>query len=361
MSATIGQRLMSLTYAELMSIAREAKNRGRISFTKPWTEKKGIFWVSYRRSYPKAILVKMLAKNAKAIEDLPSFRNILGKKTKPPDMSSLQCRLFPGVVGLADLKRALIERIYLPFTDREGAVAYGLSLAPGILLYGPPGNGKTFAVQRFCEQCGFSFHSLTATALMSKWFGQSEAQIRELFANAQRQRPAIIFIDEVDAIMPSRDKVQAEFGHVQEFLVQLDGARKRDFVAVIGATNRPEALDFAIRRAGRLDIAISVDNPVSPAERHDLFEAILEGRPRGNVDLESPARLTEGASRADIAAIVKEAAAYAFFRKQTAKSEPKVTQADLLRAIEQWKQRLLINHNANMISVPAEESHTAAS
>jgi SpoVK/Ycf46/Vps4 family AAA+-type ATPase len=345
-----------LPYIQLMCIAREAKREKIINFTKPWVSKKeGIFFTTYINGYDKSMLESILKKNQSAIRELPSFQRLVKHKSLKTDellkarkahssedrnLSSLRLDLFPGVAGLNEVKRTLIDRIYMPFTYPERAKNFGVSLSPGILFYGPPGNGKTFATACFCEQCGFSLSQISATSLMNKYFGETEAKIRMEFQKAAHNTPTIIFIDEVDAIMPNREKLQsAEFGHVNEFLVQLDGVKKRDLVAVIGTTNRREALDPAIIRAGRLDQLILVDNPADPVERQEYFEMLLNTIPCSKINFMTLAELTQGTSFADIKEIVSYAGTKAFLRFHTGEHKSNIMQTDLVEGVKRWEQR----------------------
>ena len=344
-----------LPYYQLMSIAREAKREKKITFTEPWVSKKeGWFFTTYTNNYDKTTLVSIFAKYHNAIKDLPSFQRLLKEKSSKPDetlknqkppsavsnLASQNLDLFPGVVGLNEVKRALIEKIYMPFSYPERAKDFGVSLSPGILFYGPPGNGKTFATACFCEQCGFSLSEISATSLMNKYFGVTEEKIRAEFQKAARKAPAIIFIDEVDAIMPNREKIQnAEFGHVNEFLVQLDGVKKRDRVAVIGTTNRRDALDRAIIRSGRLDQLILVDNPAAPVERQEYFELLLNSVPCSRINFKTLAELTQGVSFADIKEIVSYAGTKAFLRFHTGEHKSNIMQTDLVEGVKRWEQR----------------------
>lgn len=339
-------QLHDLTYAQLLSIAKEAKRRGVIRFPKPWvTKDEGFFVTSYQSNYPKPSLVRLLSRNASKLKELEAFKQLpsgpRGKKTldrmrEPP--GDLEIALFPGVAGQAALKQQLIQRIYFPFTNPALARHYGVSLSPGLLLCGPPGNGKTYVTKAFCEACGFYMSVITGTSLMSKWYGETEQKIRAVFKVAQKNAPAVIFIDEVDAIVPDRDRGDATpaTSAVNEFLTMLDGVRKRESVAVIGTTNRLEAIDPAVRRSGRLGDIVDVGNP-EEAERTALLNVALETMPREDIDLRVVSVRMEGASRADVAKVVSDAGRAAFLRRIESGSDVGVTQRDLLYAIEQWE------------------------
>ncbi|MBM4368711.1 MAG: ATP-binding protein [Deltaproteobacteria bacterium] len=348
--------LDELTYAELLAIAKEAKRSQLIKFDRPWVVREEGGWFSGGSSttnYPKAVLLPILKEHEKLLKELACYRDVVasrpadrsvapggGSESTPVDLAELKSRLFPGVVGLDELKSALIAHVYLPFTFRNAATALRVSMSPGLLLCGPPGGGKTFATRVFCESSGFYYSAITGTGLMSKWYGETEELIRKEFENAQRKAPAVLLIDELDAITPTRGSgAHHDVTPVNEFLSMLDGLRRRERVAVIATTNRLDAIDPAIRRSGRLGTVLTIANPGS-RERAALLQATLRGLAGGPFDCSRVAAKLDGASRADITQLVADAGARAFVRHATTNSAAAIHQADLEHAAADLQSRI---------------------
>lgn len=212
--------------------------------------------------------------------------------------------------GLADTKQVLIEAIVLPQLRPD--IFTGLRKPTrGILLYGPPGNGKTMLAKACASECKSTFFSISASTLLSKWVGDSERLMRTLFQMANAFSPSIVFIDEIDSILTARSSSENEAARrlKTEFLVQLDGVSgtSQGRVLVIGATNRPFDLDEAALR--RLTKRIYIGLPDGEA-RIGQIRGMLKGTKNkiSVADFWTVKRLTEGYSSADIASLVKEAA-----------------------------------------------------
>jgi transitional endoplasmic reticulum ATPase len=242
---------------------------------------------------------------------------------------------------LADLK-GLARLIANPEAGRR----FGLKPPTGALLYGPPGTGKTTIARVIASQLrgDVSFIQATGSDIVGRYVGDSAARMRGLFERARRQPPAILFIDEIEAVLPSRDMgIDAERGSVvTEFLNQVDGLQTAPGVFVLGATNLAERIDPAALRPGRLSRQIAVPLPTQ-ANRMQLFQRHLAGIALdGEVDLERLAEATEGASGAEIAGICNGAAEHAFLREARATSE-----ADLMVALDRWREsRVPAGHGA---------------
>ncbi|MCD6383524.1 MAG: CDC48 family AAA ATPase, partial [Thermoplasmata archaeon] len=192
----------------------------------------------------------------------------------------------------------------------------GIEPPKGVLLYGPPGTGKTLIAKAVANETNANFFSLSGPEIMSKYYGQSEENLREIFKQAQESAPSIIFIDEIDSIAPKRDEVKGEVESrvVAQLLALMDGLESRGKVIVIGATNRPNALDPALRRPGRFDREIEIGIPDRKG-REEILRIHTRGMPLDDdVDLAYFASITHGYTGADLAALAKEAAMRALRR-----------------------------------------------
>jgi ATP-dependent 26S proteasome regulatory subunit len=232
-----------------------------------------------------------------------------------------------GVAGMRDLKAMLERDVILPLLEPEIYARYRLNLPNGILLYGPPGCGKTFIARKLAEVAGFSFLEATPGDLASIYVHGTQGKIAELFANARKQTPCMIFFDELDAMVPSRGG--NDVGHhysseVNEFLVQLNECG-RSGVLVIGATNRPERIDSAVLRPGRLDKKFFVGPPDYEA-RIELLRLYMSNRPQKEMDWHNLAVELENYTCAEIEFVVNEAA-----RSALAQNRP-VINMDILNA-----------------------------
>ena len=223
---------------------------------------------------------------------------------------------YEDIGGLRDEVKKVREMIELPLRHPELFDRLGVEAPKGVLLHGPPGTGKTLLAKAVANETQANFISLTGPEIISKFYGQSEENLREVFKNAEENAPSIIFIDEIDSIAPSRDEVVGEVERrvVAQLLALMDGLRARGKVVVIGATNRPNALDPAIRRPGRFDREIEIGIP-DKDERLEILHIHTRGMPLADdVKLEEFAAITHGYAGADLAALCKEAAMRALRR-----------------------------------------------
>jgi AAA+ superfamily predicted ATPase len=215
------------------------------------------------------------------------------------------------VAGMHELKELLYEQVVKPVRNPEEYKRYGLSIPNGILLYGPPGCGKTYIARQLAEELHHSFFEIIPSELASAYIHHTVVKIRELFDDAEAQAPSIIFVDEFEALVPSRGGLgghqQYKAEEVNEFLAHLNGsAEKRIFV--IAATNQPAKIDAAVLRTGRLDKHIYVGPPDLEA-RTEMLALHLHGRPvAADVDLTLLALVLEGYSASDLRFLVDEAA-----------------------------------------------------
>ncbi|UCH87933.1 MAG: CDC48 family AAA ATPase [Thermoplasmata archaeon] len=216
---------------------------------------------------------------------------------------------YEDIGGLEDEVKKVREMIELPLRHPEIFDKLGVEAPKGILLHGPPGTGKTLLARAVASETNANFSSLSGPEIMSKYYGQSEENLREIFKNAEENAPSIIFIDEIDSIAPKRDEVRGEVEArvVAQLLALMDGLKSRGKVVVIGATNRPNALDPALRRPGRFDREIEIGMPNKHA-RLEILQIHTRGMPlKRDVKLLKLADLTHGYTGADLEALSKEA------------------------------------------------------
>ena len=218
------------------------------------------------------------------------------------------------VGDLEEVKEALREAVEWPLKYRESFRRLGIEPPRGVLLYGPPGCGKTHVVKALANEAGVNFISIKAGELLSKWFGESEQRIREIFRKARQVAPSIIFFDEIDAIAPRRGlwgDSHATERVVSQLLTEMSGLEELKDVVVIAATNRPDILDPALLRPGRFDKLIYVPAP-NKEGRLEILKVHTKNMPVGkDVNLEEIAKRTQGYSGADLEAVCREAALFA--------------------------------------------------
>jgi len=218
--------------------------------------------------------------------------------------------------GLADVIQKIREMIELPLRHPEIFYRLGIQPPKGLLLHGVPGTGKTFLARAVANETDAHFITLSGPEIMSKFYGQSEENLRRVFKEAQDNAPAIIFIDEIDSISPKREEVQGEVERrvVAQLLSLMDGLDPRENVVVIGATNRVNAIDEALRRPGRFDREIEIGVPDKDG-RLEILQIHTRGMPLGNdVDLKFLAEKSHGFVGADLQALSKEAGMIALRR-----------------------------------------------
>lgn len=217
---------------------------------------------------------------------------------------------YEDIGGLGEQVQRVREMIELPLRFPELFERLGVEPPKGVLLHGPPGTGKTLLAKAIANETNVAFFSVTGPELISKFCGESEERLRELFKKAEAEAPSIVFLDEIDSIAPKREEVTGEVERrvVAQLLALLDGLKSRGKVVVIGATNRPNALDPALRRPGRLDREIELPIPQEPGRYH-ILQIHTRGMPlEDDVDLKHFAQVSHGFVGADLAALAREAA-----------------------------------------------------
>ncbi|MBQ9577463.1 MAG: AAA family ATPase [Muribaculaceae bacterium] len=235
---------------------------------------------------------------------------------------------FADIAGMDELKEMLRKRVILILKDKELAEKYKLTPPNGMLLYGPPGCGKSFFAEKFAEETGFNFILVKASDLGSIYIHGSQGKIADLFKKAKENAPSVLCFDEFDAFVPNRsgDVGSNQAGEVNEFLTQLNNCSKRG-IFVIATSNRPDKVDPAVLRTGRIDRQIYVPMPDATA-RKLMFELYLKGRPCEEIDSDVLAKKADGYVASDIAYVVNEAATIAAFNHEN------ITQDLLCKTIE---------------------------
>ncbi len=233
----------------------------------------------------------------------------LGPMTKAVD-TSIPRITYDELGGLKNEVQKIREMVELPMRHPELFEKIGVEAPKGVLLYGPPGTGKTLLAKAVAGETNAHFISLSGPEIMGKYYGESEEKIREIFKQAEENSPSIIFIDEIDSIAPKREEVTGEVEKriVSQLLTLMDGMKSRGKVVVIGATNRPDSIDPALRRPGRFDREIEIGIP-DEGGRYDILSIHTRGMPIDEkVDLKQISKITHGFVGADLEVLCKEAA-----------------------------------------------------
>ena len=248
---------------------------------------------------------------------------------------------YEDIGGLKNEVQKVREMIELPLRHPEIFDRIGIEAPKGVLLHGPPGTGKTLLAKAVANETNANFYSISGPEIMSKFYGESEERLREVFKEAEENAPSIIFIDEIDSIAPKREEVSGDVEKrvVSQLLTLMDGIKSRGKLVVIGATNRPNAIDPALRRPGRFDREIDIGIPDEQG-RLDILLIHSRGMPlTEDVNLESIAKVTHGFVGADLEALSKEAAMRSLRRilPEINLEQPKIP-AEILNKIKITKQ-----------------------
>ncbi len=246
--------------------------------------------------------------------------------------------------GLEDVKEALKEAVEWPIKHPEDFELFGIRPQRGVLLYGPPGTGKTLLAKAVATESEANFIAVNGPEILSKWVGESEKKVREIFKKARQAAPTIIFIDEIDAIAPRRSGAGEGHSRVMETIVntlltEMDGIKSTKGIFVIAATNRPDIIDPGLLRAGRFDKLIEVPMPDKDA-RHEILKIHTKNMKLSpKVDLKKIAEKTDGYSGADLENLVREAGMIAMKRwfSEKRKSKAEVKMKDFLEAMKKIK------------------------
>ncbi|VDR41199.1 ATP-dependent zinc metalloprotease FtsH 2 [Tsukamurella paurometabola] len=241
------------------------------------------------------------------------------------------------VGGMQHVKERLEAAFLAPMRNPELRRLYGKSLRGGLLLYGPPGCGKTFIARAVAGELGANFLSVTISDILDQYLGNSEKNMHDVFESARRKAPCVIMFDELDAIGGKRSRHQSQWMRtvVNQMLIELDGVESgtaNDGVFVLAATNAPWDVDLALRRPGRLDRMVLVTPPDAPA-RAAILEYHLRDRPIERIDLRDLVARTDGYSGADLAHVCESASETALLDSARTGTVRMITQADLVSAV----------------------------
>lgn len=289
-----------------------------------------------RDSIPKETLEKLKIAKSDFLEAL-KFVRPSGLREVLIDVPNIQ---WVDIGGLEEVKQELKEAVEWPIKHPEAFKRLGVRPPKGILLYGPPGTGKTLLAKAVANESDANFILVKGPELLSKWVGESEKAVREIFKKARQSSPTIIFFDEIDSITPTRSSQEAG-SHVTEsvlnqLLTEMDGVEDMNDVVVLAATNRPDIVDPALLRPGRFDRIILTPGP-DKESRKEIFKVHTEGMPVKGIDVDELAKKTEGYAGADIEAICREAAILAL-RKDINANE--ITKEDFEKALEKVRPSL---------------------
>jgi AAA+ superfamily predicted ATPase len=246
---------------------------------------------------------------------------------------------FSDVGGMDALKQTIRMKIIHPLTNPDLYKAYGKKIGGGIMLYGPPGCGKTHLARAVAGEIKASFLSIGINDVLDMWVGSSEKNLHQIFENARGHSPCVLFIDEVDALAASRSDMRQSAGRqvINQFLAEMDGLdASNDGLLILAATNAPWHVDSAFRRPGRFDRLIFVPPPDAPA-RAEILRIHLRGKPCRDIDCEAVAKKTDGFSGADLMSVVDQAVEARLEEALSKGTLIPITSADLLKAAKTVK------------------------
>lgn len=262
----------------------------------------------------------------------------MAESVPPPDEPERPRITFDDIGGMEDVIERIRMNIIYPFKNPEVFRKFNKTPGGGILMYGPPGCGKTHIARATAGECGATFIPIAITDVLSKWIGESERKLHEIFETARRRAPAVIFIDEIDAIGANRSDASAYLAPlVNVLLTEMDGiSGKNENLMVLAATNTPWRVDSALRRPGRFDRVLFVPPP-DPAARSAILKICLRNLPADTLDLEKLARLTDRYSGADLRAVVERSSEKAIYEEMRTGKTGQLTQRMLTDTIKEMR------------------------
>jgi transitional endoplasmic reticulum ATPase len=291
---------------------------------------------------PKDLMEKLVVRK----EDFESALRVVEPSAMREVLVEIPKVKWTDIGDLEEVKQALKEMVEWPLKNEDSFTRMGIKPPKGILLYGPPGTGKTLLAKAVANESGANFISIKGPELKSKWVGESEKFVRDLFKRAKQVAPTVVFFDEIDALVPKRGGGFGEHATesiVSQILTEMSGLEELKGVVVIGATNRPDMIDPALLRPGRIDRQILVPAPEEQA-RLEIFKIHTASMPLKGVDIKDLAKRTEGFSGADIEALCREAAMNALRENMKAKEVTRKNFEDALEKITPSLSRELESH-----------------
>lgn len=242
------------------------------------------------------------------------------------------------VVGMDDLKKELFTKVIYPIKFPDLAKEFNINISGGLLLFGPPGNGKTFIVRALAREVSMNFIYVNPSSLFSQWFGNFEKNITSMFKAAKMLSPSILFFDEIDSLFPSRDQTTSDASRrgVSQFLNEMGGFKNdpANPVLILGATNVPWQLDPAVTRPGRFDRLIYIPPPDKKSRSEILRQYMNSVVRKGEIDYEKIGDLTEGYSAADMEFLCRYSSQKAFMKSIEGKQNEFVTMDTFLDALK---------------------------
>ena len=272
------------------------------------------------------------------------------KVTKIQPKENKKGKGFSAIAGMQELKNTIQLDVIDALNEKEKYAEYGLTIPNGMLLYGPPGCGKTFFAEKMAEEIGFNFYQIKPSDIQSKFVNASQENIKNLFDEAKQNAPSIIFIDELDALVPNRDTSNISHMNtsaVNEFLAQMNNCGD-DGIFIVGATNRPNAIDPAILRSGRLDKHIYLPPPDFEA-RKLMFELYLKKRPTEiGLNYDELAKATENYVSSDIKFLCDEAS------RKALKDNLRITKSIVLETVKNNKPSVSLQELNSYLAIKAK-------
>jgi len=283
----------------------------------------------------------MIPKEVEPEADSNVLRLVRGpQRDVPASIGDRERITFADVGGLDEVKDQIRMRIIVPFQRPDLFQAYGKRTGGGILLYGPPGCGKTLLARAMAGECDASFHNVTIDSVLDMYYGESERKLAALFTSARDQTPAVLFFDEIEAIGANRQQIRHSPGKtlVNQLLSEMDGvASSNSKLLVVAATNAPWSVDPALRRPGRFDRVVFIPPPDEPA-RLEILRLHFRGRPAdATIDLGTIAKKTAEFSGADLLALVEAAADVPLREALRSGNVRPISRDDLLLALKTQK------------------------